>query len=232
MNKTTFFLILALVASSVIGFVLFREWRGTKKELATMSEQYEAALQSNNAAPLVIRDTIIDTTNNSISYIYNPIQTTGPVDGYVSKGLADTLAAALKVATNKIDRLESKIISIAGAGKGERVTDTVRKTEWLVLTDPVFDVKVNLGNDSIFPSAKIQLDQAYAPYRKNVFSRYEYRSVVRASDKRVEISNIYDVNKVPKSPRWSIGVFGGPLATPKGLTYGVGLGLSYDIIQF
>src|SRR5690606_22631079 len=100
------------------------------------------------------------------------------------------------------------------------------------MRDPVFDVKVNLGNDSIFPSAKIGLAQAYAPYRKNIFSRYEYRSVVRASDTRVQITNIYDVNKIPKSPRWSIGVFGGPVATPTGLTYGVGVGLSYDIIQF
>jgi len=232
MKKTIFFLILALVATSVIGIMLFREWQGTKKELATMSEQYKAALQSNNAEPLVVEKLIPDMSANKVSYIYKPIETTGPVDGYVSKGLADTLAAALKVATNKIDRLTAKIISVEGAGKGERVTDTIRKTEWLVLTDPVFDVKVNLRNDSIFPSAKIGLAQAYAPYRKNIFSRYEYRSVVRASDTRVQITNIYDVNKIPKSPRWSIGVFGGPVATPTGLTYGVGVGLSYDIIQF
>src|SRR5690606_27731025 len=124
MKKTIFILILAIVAISVIGIVLFREWQGTKKELATMSEQYKVALQSDNASPLVIRDTILDTVNNSISYIYYPIQTTGPVEGYVSKGLADTLAAALKAATNTIDRLTAKIISVEGAAKGERITDT------------------------------------------------------------------------------------------------------------
>lgn|SRR5690606_18113254 len=232
MKKTIFILILALIATSVIGIVLFREWGSTKKELATMSEQYKEALKSDNASPLVVRDTIFDTTNNSVSYVYIPIQTTGPVEGYVSKGLADTLAALLKVATNKIDRLESKIISIAGAGKGDRITDTIRKTEWLVLTDPVFDVKVDLGTDSIFPSAKIGLAQAYAPYRKNIFSRYEYRSVIRASDARVQISDVYDVNKVPRSPRWGIGVTAGPVITSTGITMGAALGLTYDIIQF
>src|SRR5690606_8074253 len=188
--------------------------------------------QTNNAAPLIIEKVIPDTSTNKVSYIYQPIETTGPVEGYVSKGLADTLAAALNVATKQIDRLTAKLISVEGAGKGERVTDTIHKTEWLVMRDPVFDVKVNLGNDSIFPSAKIGLAQAYAPYRKNIFSRYEYRSVIRASDARVQISNIYDVNKVPKSPRWGIGVTAGPVVTPNGLTWGAALGVSYDIIQF
>src|SRR5690606_4983367 len=232
MKKTVIILTIALLVVSVLGIVLFREWRSTKKELNTISEQYAAAIQQNDAAPLVIRDTIVDTVSNSISYTYNPIQTTGPVEGYVSKGLADTLATALKVATNKIDRLTAKIISIEGAGKGDRITDTIRKTEWLVLTDPVFDVKVDLGTDSIFPSAKIGLAQAYAPYRKNIFSRYEYRSVIRASDARVQISDVYDVNKVPRSPRWGIGVTAGPVITSTGITMGAALGLTYDIIQF
>jgi len=232
MKKTIFFLILALVAATVIGFVLFRAWQDTETELATMSEQYDIARQTNNAAPLIIEKVIPDTSTNKVSYIYQPIETTGPVEGYVSKGLADTLAAALNVATKQIDRLTAKLISVEGAGKGERVTDTIHKTEWLVMRDPVFDVKVNLGNDSIFPSAKIGLAQAYAPYRKNIFSRYEYRSVIRASDARVQISNIYDVNKVPKSPRWGIGVTAGPVVTPNGLTWGAALGVSYDIIQF
>lgn len=232
MKKTIFILILALIATSVIGIVLFREWGSTKKELATMSEQYEAAVQSNNAAPLIVEKLVPDTTANKVSFVYKPIQTTGPVEGYVSKGLADTLATALKVATNKIDRLTAKIISIEGAGKGDRISDTVRKTEWLVLTDPVFDVKVDLGTDSIFPSAKIGLAQAYAPFRKNIFSRYEYRSVIRASDARVQISDVYDVNKVPRSPRWGIGVTAGPVITSTGITMGAALGLTYDIIQF
>src|SRR5690606_14963348 len=170
MKKTIFFLILALVAATVIGFVLFRAWQDTETELATMSEQYDIARQTNNAAPLIIEKVIPDTSTNKVSYIYQPIETTGPVEGYVSKGLADTLAAALNVATKQIDRLTAKLISVEGAGKGERVTDTIHKTEWLVMRDPVFDVKVNLGNDSIFPSAKIGLAQAYAPYRKNIFS--------------------------------------------------------------
>src|SRR5690606_33518559 len=136
------------------------------------------------------------------------------------------------VKDERIERLTSKLITLEAAGKGERITDTIKKTEWLVMRDPVFDVKVNLGNDSIYPIARIKLDQAYAPYRKNIFSRYEYRSVIRASDSRVQISNVYDVNRVPRSPRWGIGVTAGPVITPSGLTWGAALGVSYDIIQF
>lgn len=228
-----FIIIVIIVALAVAGIVLFREWQESKKEYSTLYERYQEALKADKAAPLVIRDTIIDTVVGTASYGYRPVQTTGPIEGYVSKGFADTLAEALGVATKKIDRLQSYIVKIEGSGKGERVTDTVRKTEWLVLkNDPIFDIRVNLNNDSIYPMATIKLDQAYAPYRKNLFSRTEYRSVIRTNDIRVKISDIYDVNRPPKSPRWSIGVFGGPVATPTGLTYGLGLGLAYDVIQF
>lgn len=228
-----FIIILVITALTVVGIILFREWRQSSKEYSTLYEQYQEALKADKPAPLVIRDTIIDTVEGTATYGYRPIQTTGPVEGYVSKGFADTLARALGVATKEIDHLKSYIAKVEGKGKGERVTDTMRKVEWLVLKgDPIFDVRVNLTNDSIYPAATIKLDHAYAPFRKNIFSSTEYRSVIRANDTRIKISDVYDVNRVPKSPRWSIGIFGGPVATPTGLTYGVGAGVTYDIIQF
>lgn len=228
-----FIIIVIISALTVAGIVLFRKWQESKKEYSTLYDSYQEALKVDKAVPLVIRDTIIDTVAGTATYGYRPVQTTGPVEGYVSRGFADTLANALGVATKTIDRLQSYIVTIEGKGKGDRIIDTVRKTEWLVLNnDPIFDVRVNLKNDSIYPMATIKLDQAYAPYRKNLFSSTEYRSVIRTNDIRVKISDIYDVNRVPKSPRWSIGVFGGPVATPTGLTYGVGFGLAYDVIQF
>src|SRR5690606_28207571 len=137
------------------------------------------------------------------------------------------------VATKEIGHLRAWLAKVEGKGRGERVTDTVRTVEWLVLkNDPIFGVRVNLTHDSIYPAATIKLDHAYAPFRKNIFSSTEYRSVIRANDTRIKISDVYDVNRVPKSPRWSIGIFGGPVATPTGLTYGVGAGVTYDIIQF
>ncbi|WP_286753864.1 MULTISPECIES: hypothetical protein [Sphingobacterium] len=232
MKKTTIILIVALVACLVAIFILFRNWIGSENEYKSLNKAYQEALSSGTAAPLHIRDTIYDTVAGTVSYIYNPIQTEKPVTNYVSKGLADTLARALGVATEKIDRLQSELVSVKGKGKGERYTDTITKTKWLAMKDPVFDVKVNLENDSIYPGATIALDRAYAPYKKNIFSRYEYRSVIRARDPRVTISNLYDVNKVPKSPRWGISFIGGPVVTPKGLSYGVGVGLTYDLISF
>jgi len=136
------------------------------------------------------------------------------------------------VAANKIDRLQSQLISVKAEAKGVRNKDTVTNTEWLTMKDNVFDVKVNLSNDSIYPSAKLRLTQAYAPYKRNIFSRTEYRSVIQANDHRVRISEIIDVNKVPKSSRWGVSLFGGPVVSGHGLTYGAGLGLSFDLIQF
>ncbi|MGJ1407460.1 hypothetical protein [Sphingobacterium siyangense] len=232
MKKTTIILIVALVVSVVAIFILTRKWVNSEKEYKSLNNAYQQALLSGKVAPLHIRDTIFDTVAGTVSYIYSPIQTEKPVTNYVSKGLADTLARALGVATEKIDRLQSELVNVKGKGKGERYTDIITKTKWLAMKDPVFDVKVNLDNDSIYPGATIALDRAYAPYKKNLFSRYEYRSVIRARDPRVTISNLYDVNKVPKSPRWGISFIGGPVVTPKGLSYGVGVGLTYDLISF
>ncbi|SEG63060.1 DUF6808 domain-containing protein [Sphingobacterium lactis] len=233
MKKTTFTLILLLVLTSVACVILYRNYNAKNKENRTLQEQYDNALKANGAVPLSPIDTIFYADSSKVTYIYNTVRTTGPVDGYVSKGLADTLAIALKVATKEIDRLSSALVTAAGKGKGERIIDTVLKTEWLVLQkDPVFDVKVNLKNDSIYPTAKIRLTQAHAPYRKNIFSRYQYRSAIMASDPRVVISDVYDVNKIPKSPRWGLGVTAGPVITPQGITWGASLGISYDLIQF
>ena len=233
MNKSTFFLGLLLILSGIAIVVLFRKYNAERKELKTLNEQYQNALKANKAVPLPILDSIVDTSSNSKTIIYQTIQTKEPVNGYVSKGLADTLALALKVATKELDRVSSMLVTANAKGKGERITDTIKKTEWLVMgKDPVFDVRVNLKNDSIFPSAKIRLSQAYAPYRKNIFSRYQYRSAIMANDSRIQISEIYDVNKVPKSPRWGLGVTVGPVFSQKGLSWGASLGLTYDVIQF
>lgn len=232
MKKLTFFLIVALIATIVGAILLFREWKSTQSELDNVSGRYQTLLQHRPDTIPVIQY-VQDTSANTSLTTYAPVQTSNDVSGYVSKGIVDTMAMALNVAAKKIDRLESLLISIEGKGKGERQRDTITKTEWLVLkNDPTFDVKVNLSNDSIYPSMRLRLTQAYAPYRRNIFSRTEYRSVIKASDHRVKISEIIDVNKVPRSPRWSLGVFGGPLVSTHGFSYGVGLGLTYDLIQF
>ncbi len=233
MNKTTFILSLLLIVAIVIGFIFYRMYNKEESEHRTLQEQYQNAIKQNGAVPLNAIDTVFLSDSSKVTYVYNSIKTTEPIDGYVSKGLADTLAVALKVATKEIDRLSSMLVSANGKGKGERIVDTVKQTEWLVMTpDPVFDVKVNLMNDSIYPSAKIKLSQANAPYRKNIFSRFEYRTAIMAHDPRIKISEVYNVNRVPRSPRWGVGVTMGPVITPKGLTWGASLGLSYDIIQF
>ncbi len=233
MKKTIFILSLFLISAIAGCFMLYRMYSSEKGEHKTLQDQYDIAIKNNNAVPLESIGTVHYPDSSKVTYIYPSIKTTGTVDGYVSKGLADTLATALKVATKEIDRLTSMVVTASAKGKGERIKDTVKQTEWLVMSpDPVFDVKVNLKNDSIFPSAKIRLSQANAPYRKNVFSRYEYRTAIMANDPRIQISEVYNVNKVPRSPRWGLGVTLGPVISPQGLTWGASLGLSYDIIQF
>lgn len=211
----------------------FRECNRQKSDKEILKGQYNTALELGKAAPLVIIDTFYDTKSNTSSTTFMPIQTSGQVSNFVSKGMADTMAVALKVAVKEIESLKSMVVSLSGSGKGERIIDTNKKMEWLVMNnDPTFDVKVNLTNDSIYPSVNLRLTQAYAPYKKNIFSKTEYRSVIRASDSRVRISEIRDINKVPTSPRWGLSAFGGPMVHKNGFGYGFGVGLTYDLIQF
>lgn len=231
MKKTIFilstFLVLALVASAA----LFFELRSMGTEYNNLLDRHQRVV-GNHPDTVQVISFVKDTVYNTSTTTYAPVQTTEDLTGYVSKAEADKMAEALNVAANKIDRLQSQLITIKAEVKGTRHKDTVTNTEWLTMKDNVFDVKVNLMNDSIFPSAKLRLTQAYAPYKKNMFSRTEYRSVIQANDHRVRISEIVDVNKVPKSSRWGISAFGGPIVSQQGLTYGAGLGLTFDLIQF
>lgn len=226
-------IIVAVIVLILTNIWTLRECSRQKSEYDILHGQYNTVLQKGSQAPLPIIESKYDPVSNTSSTTYAPIQTTNAVSNFVSKGVADTMAQALKVAVNEIQSLKSMVVSLSASGKGTRLVDTNKKEEWLVLNnDPTFDVKVNLLNDSIYPAVNLRLTQAYAPYKKNIFSRTEYRSVIRASDSRVRISNIIDVNKIPKSPRWGISAFGGPLMHQQGISYGVGLGLTYDIIQF
>lgn len=231
MKKTIFILSTFLVLVMVAGIALFMEFKSLNKEYNNLLDRHQRSV-SNHPDTVTIISFVKDTLYNTSTTMYAPVQTTEDLSGYVSKAEADKMAAALNVAANKIDRLNSQLISVKAEGKGTRHKDTVTNTEWLTMKDIVFDVKVNLTNDSIFPSAKIRLTQAYAPFKRNIFSRTEYRSVIQANDQRVRISEIIDVNKVPKSTRWGISAFGGPIVSQQGLAYGAGIGVTFDLIQF
>lgn len=231
MKKSTFILIALLSLVSIVAFALGNLYLDERREKKQYEEFYAAAVAKGETPPIIVRDTIRDSVSSGIVYL--PVEVQGDLSNYVSKDLAEDMASALGVAKKEIDKLQSQIIAIKAKGKGERSIDTTTQHEWLVLQDdPVFDVKVNLANDSIYPSARLIVDQAYAPYKKNIFSTTEYRSYVRARDPRVEITQVYDLHKPPKSSRWGISAYAGPITTPQQLTYGVGLGLTYDIIQF
>lgn len=224
--------VIASIILVVTNIICIRACSDQKKENDVLEEQLKTATENGKIIPTRVIETVYDTMNNTSTTTILPVQTTSAVSNFVSKGMADTLAMALKVAVNKIDRLESKVIELRASGKGERSFDSISKSEWLVMNDPTFDVRVNLNNDSVYPSARLKLMQAYAPYRKNIFSRTEYRSVIRVNDARVHITDIQSINKVPKSPRWGISAFAGPFVHPQGINYGFGLGLTYDLIQF
>jgi len=87
-----------------------------ESEHRTLQEQYQNAIKQNGAVPLNAIDTVFLSDSSKVTYVYNSIKTTEPIDGYVSKGLADTLAVALKVATKEIDRLSSMLLSANGKG--------------------------------------------------------------------------------------------------------------------
>ena len=203
-----------------------------RKEYINMASEYQRALQKYKDEPLIVLDTIFDTVDNTVAHIYEPIRTTGEVEDYISKGLADTMAMKLKTASKRINSLESYVINLQDSLQGYRHEDE-HGVEWLsTKDDPVFDIKVNLRTDTIYAGAKIGVDRANARVRKTIFHPWEYRTAIRSRDARITITDIRDVQKVPKPSKFGIGFTVGPTFTSQGISYGASAGLSYHLISF
>jgi len=219
-----------MVAMAVALFIVGRAYLNELRENKTLAEAFEAQVAKNANQPLEIIKYVKDTVTNQAAATVAPIETTD-LSLYVSRGYADTLRTALNIAVNKIERLERFTVTLQDSIAGIITTDT-NGTQWASMKDNVFDIRYNFASNMFYPQVSLNLDVISHQYRPGFFKRRQVLSTVVAYDKRVDISNIRQVNKITLPSRFGLDVFAGAVMTPGGLTYGVGAGLGYRIKEF
>lgn len=220
-------LLIAISACIFLGIKVSDAW----KERDDFKSRYQQLLEKKVDEPLPIIERIVDTVYQTSTAIVAPVTTPGNVSDYVSKSLADSMARQLKIKDNKIEQLISLKLSLEDTLQGFREKDD-KGIEWLYTADDVFNIRANLHTDSIHASAKIGVDIMGGYYRKNIFSKWEYRTAIRARDHRVDISDVRQVIKVKNPSKFGIGVTAGPTFTTNGMNYGITAGINYQVIGF
>jgi hypothetical protein len=169
---------------------------------------------------------------------YKPQEGVLPVSDYVSKSLADTLVKALGIAKNKAEFFEKRArsyeaytIVLRDSLIGTTYTDS-KNQKWAHLKDKTFDIKYNVDSNIWIPQVSLTAQRLVYNDRKNIFHPYHYNAALFFDDERIKISNIQDYTRIKQPSRWGISVFGGPLVSRQGFSYGVGIGATYDIISF
>ncbi len=211
-----------IVLIGILAFTLYRENQTLKADYKTLSES-----KSNGPA----YNTIIDTVTLPGTVTYLPIETNRNIEDFVSKSVADTLQAALKIALKDVKSWKSFALTLQDSIKGTRYQDN-QGVQWAQLKDKTFDIRYNIDSNLWIPKVSINPTLVTYRKRKNIFSPYKYYSSIMVNDDRAQISLIQDITRTKQPSRWGIGAFGGPIVTPKGISYGVGLGLTYDLISF
>lgn len=218
-----FIFILLIAVCGIIAFTFYQE----NKSLQLANKDL-AELKSGNAYnPVIKRDTIAGKS----TIVYLPAETPNNIGDYVSKSVADSLQTALKIAVKDLKSYKSFVITLQDSLKGNVYKDKAG-VQWASLKDKTFDIRYNIDSNLWIPKVTIKPELLTYRTRKSIFHPYKYNSAIIVDDARAEISFVQDFTKIKQPSRWGIGAVGGPIITPMGLSYGVGLGLTYDLISF
>lgn len=224
----TLLISIIVICWAIIG-IQFNANRNLKKQ------NIELAARPAQSIYIPVIDTIRDTTKGETIFKFRPVQSTLSLDQYVSKGLADTLADALRITKSERDNwirkaksYEAFTVVLQDSLHGIKYNDS--RGQWAHLKDKTFDIRYNIDSNIWIPKVNLTARKIVYPERKNIFQPYQYNAAWIFDDDRIQISNLQDYTKVKQPSRWGISAIAGPVITPSGLTYGFGLGLSYDII--
>lgn len=224
------FIFITLIAiCGIIAFAFYKENKSLKIENKQLAE-----LKPGNAYNPIVK-TIIDTVAGKSTVIYLPAETSGNIGDYVSKSVADSLQAALKIAVKDLKSYKSFVITLQDSLKGNVYQDKAG-LQWASLKDKTFDIRYNIDSNLWIPKITLKPELLTYRTRKSIFHPYKYNSAIIVDDARAEISFVQDFTKIKQPSRWGISAFGGPVMTSTGLSfglsYGVGIGLTYDLISF
>lgn len=218
-----FIFILLIAVCGIIAFAFYKENNSLKLENKQLSES-----KHGNAYNTIIKT---DTVPGKSMVVYLPAETPGNIGDYVSKSVADSLQTALKIAVKDLKSYKSFVITLQDSLKGNVYKDK-QGAQWASLKDKTFDIRYNIDSNLWIPKITLKPELLTYRTRKSIFHPYKYNSAIIVDDARAEISFVQDFTKIKQPSRWGIGAFGGPVMTPVGLSYGVGLGLTYDLISF
>jgi hypothetical protein len=218
-----FIFILLIAVCGIIAFKFYQE----NKSLQLANKDLAELKPGNAYNPVIKRDTIAGKS----TIVYLPAETPNNIGDYVSKSVADSLQTALKIAVNNLKSYKSFVITLQDSLKGNVYKDK-QGLQWASLKDKTFDIRYNIDSNLWIPKVTIKPELLTYRTRKSIFHPYKYNSAIIVDDARAEISFVQDFTKIKQPSRWGVGAFGGPIMTPMGLSYGVGLGLTYDLISF
>lgn len=221
---------IALFAMTIVAISSIRACVIERTEKEKLSEQYASSLKDGTEKTLEAIRTVVDTVYRIKGDTYRPINTTDP-SLFVSRGYADTLARALNIATKDIERLERYNVALEDSIRGLLTTDD-KGVRWASVKDNIFDIRYNIDSNIFYPRVTLGIDIVSHRYRRNIFSRPEVVNTVIVPDERIRVHNVRQVNRIPLPSRFGIDLTAGAVLTPHGLTYGVGAGLGYRLVEF
>lgn len=224
-----FIFILLIAVCGIIAFKFYKENKSLQLENKQLAE-----LKPGNAYNTIV-ETVTDTTAGTSTVIYLPSETSNSIGDYVSKSFADSLQTALKIAVKDLNSYKSFVITLQDSLKGNVYKDKAG-LQWASLKDKTFDIRYNIDSNLWIPKITLKPELLTYRTRKSIFHPYKYNSAIIVDDARAEISFVQDFTKIKQPSRWGISAFGGPVMTSTGLSfglsYGVGIGLTYDLISF
>lgn len=219
------FIIGVLVANS------FYSW-------VTLSPEEKIAKEINNPKTDTIK-VIYNHDSTVVKYVPNVGQiASNNITKTYTNYIYDTLAPALRIATEKITELQGIKAKLEGTVKAQKSEIDKEKSRLVYYQDKYFSAKTktdSIGNSSLEYKYNAQLDMI-TETKSSLFSKDIQQITVTSPDKNLKINGVEHFKKDVSLPakRFGIGIQAGYYFVPEiGKTLpAVGFGASYNLVRF